>query len=74
MDSLRLVEIFINDGNELVEFKYNCRTWYKFSQGVEIMKGEGFSYKDFLDQVLHQYPLLSVKSFKLNDISELLPL
>lgn len=69
-DSLKLVEIFICDGKEFIEFKYQYGTWYKIIDNKQVIKAEGWHYNDFMEQVLNQYPLDSVKSFKLNDLSK----
>ena len=67
---LKLVEIFINDGKELIKFRYAYGIWSKFKNGEEVITAEGYTYEDFINQVLTQYPINSVKSFKLNDIGK----
>jgi hypothetical protein len=69
-DSLKRVEIFICDNEEFIEFKYQYGIWYKIIDNKEAIKAEGWTYEDFINQVLNQYPLDSVKSFKLNNISK----
>ena len=67
---MKKVKIFIKIDKDIVIFKYNYLSWYKIKNGERVMSAEGFSYDDFMNQVLAQYPLNSVQSFVLENISE----
>lgn len=59
--------------NENVIFEYNYGDYSKYRNGIEVMKatgscGCGISYEDFINDVIHQYPLNETNKMIINMI------
>jgi hypothetical protein len=67
---LKSVDVFICTGKDLIYFKYRNGEWKKYINERLGIKASGDTYEEFINNVLFNYPLDSVKSFRLVDINK----
>jgi hypothetical protein len=51
--------------NHNIEFRFNYGVWEKFVDGSRVVIANGVTYEEFIEQVIHQYPIDKVDQFYL---------